>query len=80
MLCGQALLINEISKGGNYFLSPTRKSAVNATDIVPISSAGQRTFTWKSGYGGLNGYYCLSAYPAVTGAYDDYNVSGTWSN
>lgn len=61
MLCGQALLINEISKGGNYFLSPTRKSAVNATDIVPISSAGQRLL----GKAGMEVLMAIIAYQRI---------------
>lgn len=69
--------VNTIST--NYFLSPSRVSSIAATDIVAINTTVKRDFTWRAGYGGIGGKYCLSAYPNVTGAYNAYTVSGTWS-
>ena len=63
----------------NYFLSTTPGTSIQATDIIPISAIEKKNFTWKTGYGGVGTYYCLSAYPNVTGGYDAYNVSGVWS-
>lgn len=70
---------NKNSISTNYFLSPKPLSSTQATDIIPISSIEKKTFTWKTGYGGIDTSYCLSAYPNVTGDYDAYNVSGEWS-
>ena len=70
---------NKNSISTNYFLSPTRMSSTQATNVIPISAIEKKFFTWKTGYGGIGTSYCLSAYPDVTGDYDAYNVSGEWS-
>lgn len=62
-----------------YFLSPEPGSSVTATNIVTTSTTAKKSFTYESGYGGVGTDYCLSAYPGVTGSYDEYVVSGTWS-
>ncbi len=63
----------------NYFLSTTEQSSITATDIIATTTTTKKTFTWKTGYGGVGTSYCLSAYPNVSGSYDAYNVAGTWS-
>lgn len=64
----------------DYFLSPQRIDSTLATNILNISNATRHNFTWKSGYGGINTSYCLSAYPHMTGSWDAYTTRGTWSN
>lgn len=36
-----------------YFMSPSRLSSTNATNIVYITSKTTKNFTWRSGYGGV---------------------------
>ena len=62
-----------------YFLSPTRLTSTNATDIITTNNTTRRNFTYNTGYGGAGTFYCLSAAPAVTGDYDAYSVRGSWS-
>ena len=63
----------------NYFLSPFCENRTQATNIVTTNDTFKHSFTWHTGYGGIGGLYCLSAYPNVSGAYQKYNVEGTWS-
>lgn len=58
----------------DYFLSPNRVDSTLATNIQTISNGTKRTFTWKSGYGGVGTRYCLSAYPNMTGSWDAYTT------
>lgn len=62
-----------------YFLSPTRQSDILATNKIAISDILTHNFTWQTGYGGIGGSYCLSAYPTVMANYDAYATYGTWS-
>lgn len=62
-----------------YFLSPTRYSSTQATGIVTKSTnTSKSNLTWNSGYGGVGGSYCLSAYPNVSGSYNAYSATGSW--
>lgn len=63
-----------------YYLSPTRLSSTDATNVITLSTPGKRNFTWKSGYGGVGQSYCLTAYPNMSGIWDDYTIRGTWSH
>ncbi|MBQ8637758.1 MAG: hypothetical protein IJ468_01160 [Lachnospiraceae bacterium] len=63
----------------NYFISVQKKSSIRATNVIAKSNTVKSTFTWNTGYGGVEQSYCLSAYPAVVGAYEDYRIKGTWS-
>ena len=40
-----------------YFMSPSRLSSTNATNIVYITSKTTKNFTWRSGYGGVGNAY-----------------------
>ena len=64
----------------NYFLSPQVKSSLSATNIIAKNTTARSNFSWNAGYGGVGTSYCLSAYANVSGKYDPYNASGTWSN
>lgn len=62
-----------------YFLAPERISTYEATNIiVDVTTPGRRNFTYKSGYGGANSSYYLSAFPRVS-SFNDYWVNGDWS-
>lgn len=65
----------------NYFLSPKRKSATQATNIIQnVSSPGKRYFTYLPGYGGVDSLLCLSGYPTSTYyEFTTYRVYGEWS-
>lgn len=62
-----------------YFISTKRLSSTVAAGTVTVSDTSRYTMSWRTGYGGTNINYCLSACPGVNTDYDTYNVSGTWS-
>ena len=69
---------NAITIPTAYFLSPTRYSSTTATNIVTKNTTSRTNLSWNSGYGGVGGTYCLSAYPNVSGSYNAYSATGTW--
>lgn len=70
--------INTLST--HYMLSPQRLAAIQATDLVTTGNTVKHTFSYRDGYGGAGGNYCLSGYPAVPSPYQAYQAYGSWSN
>ena len=63
-----------------YYLSPSRQSSTQATELVFTSNTSRRNFTFLSGYGGKDTPLCLSACPDWNvGTHDAYNVRGVWA-
>lgn len=65
------LLTDETYLNGDYL--------PNVTNYVEVSTAVKRTFTYKSGYGGIDTYYHLAGYP-VNMDFSQYWISGTWGS
>ena len=63
-----------------YYLSPTRLSSIDATDVITIDTPGKRNFKWEPGYGGVGQSYCMTAYPNMTGDWEAYTIRGTWGH
>jgi len=62
-----------------YFMSPSRLSSTNATNIVYITSKTTKNFTWRSGYGGVGNAYYLSGCPNTNnGTWNAYSSNGSW--
>lgn len=62
-----------------YYLCTTASDTTNVTNwITDVSTAGKRSFTYNSGYGGVNNQYKLAGYPS-NWDFVDYTVTGSWS-
>lgn len=62
-----------------YFMSPSRLSSTNATNIVYITNKTTKNLTWRSGYGGVGNAYYLSGCPNMNNnTWNAYSVSGSW--
>ena len=66
------------AQGTTYFLSPSRFSSTQATNLVSnVTNSSTHSFTYKSGYGIGSSYY-LSGVP-YSQSFSNYVVDGTWS-
>jgi hypothetical protein len=64
----------------NFFLNTSYNGSTNATNIITnVTTAGKRSFTYNSGYGGIGNSYYLSGYPSNFD-FTNYEVFGGWSS
>lgn len=63
-----------------YYLSPTRLSSTQATDVIFLTGISKSYFKWKSGYGGKETQLCLSACPDwKLPPHNPYAARGDWA-
>ena len=83
---GRQIGIFRIPKSAEKIIKGTDAGSIaefktaEATDVVTISNGVKYNFSWESGYGGLDMFYCLSAYPNMNGTWEEYYTKGTWGN